>query len=95
MNRADRRQDVIEVVVDPKLNQLALHSTEPGFERILSMPENVAITGDAPRHFILMPNGVIPRVTVDLVNIKGARKRVSIDGINGAPQITNINEQGT
>src|SRR5437763_14071925 len=39
MNRVDRRQEVLELVVDPKQNQLVLLSAEPGFRRSLERSE--------------------------------------------------------
>lgn len=92
LNRAERRQDVIAVVVSPKLNRLALLSSEPGYVRTLEMPSGIAIAGDAERRLVLMPGGSFPRFSIDLVNSKGAKKRVAIDAITGAPQITDLRE---
>ena len=88
MNRAERRQSVIEVVIDPQANQLALHSSEAGYQRTLEMPPHVALAGDQPHTLLFLPGGSVPRFAIDLVNGRGARKRVSVDPISGAPQIS-------
>ena len=90
MNRAERRREVIEVVVDPAKNQLALYSSEPGFTRILEMPHSVAVAGENLRHVFLMPGASFPRFVVELANAKGARKRIVIEPVTGTPRISNV-----
>ncbi len=92
MNRAQRRQEVIEVVMDPKRNRLALYSSEPGYERTLELPKDVSLAGEDERHVLLMPGGSFPRFAVDLVNGKGARKHVAVDPITGSPLISNVSQ---
>ncbi len=86
LNRVERRQEVLEVVIDPKQNLILLHSTEPGFERKLELPQGITIAGDE-RHLILMPGGTAPRAAITLTNAKGRRKLVMIDPITGVPVI--------
>jgi prepilin-type N-terminal cleavage/methylation domain-containing protein len=90
MNRAERRQDVIEVVVDPEKNQMALYSSAPGFIRTLEMPSGVKLAGENSTHVFLMPGASFPRFAVELVNTKGARKRITIEPITGTPRISNV-----
>jgi prepilin-type N-terminal cleavage/methylation domain-containing protein len=90
MDRVNRRQDVIEVVIDPKQNQLALFSTEPGYTRTLELPRGVTIAGDAERRYMLMPGASFPRFAVDLVNGRATRKRIAVDPITGSPQISTL-----
>lgn len=90
MNRSERRQEIVEIVVDPKSNRLFMFSTQPGFSRTLDLPENVALAGDEPSHAVLIPNGAFPRFVVDLVNARGARRRIAIDPITESPQITAV-----
>ena len=96
LNRAERREEVIEVVVSPKQNALWLYSAAPVFERKLQLPEGVTIEAvlperegppDAPRSFLLMPGGVPPRIGVQLRNRRGSRRIVRVDPITGVPQI--------
>lgn len=88
MNRVDRRQDVIEVVIAPKQNQLALFSTEPGYTRTLELPQGVSVAGDAERRYMLMPGASFPRFAVELVNSRGSRRRIAVDPITGSPKIS-------
>jgi len=96
LNRAERREQVMEVVISPNENRLWLYSAAPGFERELDMPEGVTIEAvlpelepprDGPRSFLLMPGGVPPRIGVQLRNRRGARRIVRVDPITGVPQI--------
>jgi prepilin-type N-terminal cleavage/methylation domain-containing protein len=96
LNRAERRQEAIEITVASKANTLVLHSTEPGFERKLEMPAGVTIEAvlpplpeetDGPRRFIVLPSATIPRIGIQIVNRKGARRIVRLDPLTGVPQI--------
>jgi hypothetical protein len=96
LNRAERREEVMEVVIFPKENTLRLYSAKPGFERTLHLPEGVTIEAvlpeleepqDAPRSFLLMPGGVPPRIGIQLRNRRGSRRIVRIDPITGVPQV--------
>ena len=87
MNRVDRRQEVLELVLDPKQNQLVLLSTEPGFRRTLQLPQSIALLGEE-RHFMLMPGGAPPRVTITLSSSKGRHKLIRLDPITGVPAVS-------
>jgi len=96
LNRAERREEVMEVVIAPKQNSLSLYSTAPGFERQIQLPDSIRIaavlpetndTPDAPRQFLLIPGGVQPAIGVELANSRGSRRIVRVDPITGAPQI--------
>lgn len=86
MNRVDRRQEVLELVVDPKQNELVLLSTEPGFRRALELPPSIKLMGDE-RHVMLMPGGAPPRVVIALSDIKGRHKLIRLDPITGVPLV--------
>jgi hypothetical protein len=97
LNRVERRQQVLEMVISVKDSSIVLHSTEPGFERRLELPEGVIITAvlpqldepdpNTPRQFILMPGGTAPRVGVEIRNRKGTRRIVRVDPMTGVPRI--------
>jgi len=96
LNRAERRQEVMEVDISPKDNALWMYAAAPNFNRKLEMPDGVTIAAvlpqleqpqDAPRRFLLMPGSVPPRIGVELVNRRGARRIVRVDPITGVPQI--------
>lgn len=102
MNRAERRQEPMEVSISANDNRIQLRSTEPGFERSLQMPSGVRIeavlprpleeTG-GPRRFLLLPGGVTPRIGIQLVNARGVRRIVRVDPITGVPQIERVEPQ--
>jgi type II secretory pathway pseudopilin PulG len=96
LNRAERRQQVMEVEFDKSAGVVRMRSADPGFERELEMPEGIRIDkilpelpedSDAPRRFLLYPGGVVPRVSVEIANSRGARRKVSVDPITGVPQV--------
>jgi prepilin-type N-terminal cleavage/methylation domain-containing protein len=96
LNRAERRQEAIEITIDPRANVLLARGTGTGSERKLEMPSGVRITsvlpppvGDdgGPRHFVCYPGGTAPRIGVELTNTKGARRLVRVNPITGVPEI--------
>ena len=87
MNRVDRRQEVLELVIDPKQNQLVLLSTEAGFRRALELPASITLVGEE-RRLMLMPGGPPPRVAITLSSSKGRHKLVRLDPITGVPAIS-------
>jgi prepilin-type N-terminal cleavage/methylation domain-containing protein len=95
LNRAERRQEAIEISVLMKENALLLDSSEPGFKRRLDLPDGVAIEAVLPaleepedvRRFLLLPGGTAPRLGVQIVNRRGARRIVRVDPMTGSPRI--------
>ena len=57
VNRAERLQQAIVVVISPKDNCLTLYSNEPGFTRELRMPSGVTIEAVLPK----LPGGISTR----------------------------------
>jgi prepilin-type N-terminal cleavage/methylation domain-containing protein len=86
MNRVERRSQIVEIVVSPKENVLALHSTEPGFVRRLDLPASIKIAGEE-RQIVIYPGASFPRVGVELKTDRGARRIVRMDPTTGVPQI--------
>jgi len=100
LNRAERRQQAIEVTINPAENFLIARSAQPGFERRLQLQDGVRIVSilpalpeeeNEPRRFILYPGGTAPAIGVELVNRRGARRTVRIDPITGVSDV----ERGT
>lgn len=94
LNRADRRQDAVEVTVSIKENMLMLRSSEAGFERKLAMPDGVKIEAVLPpeegsdtRWFLVLPGSTPPRIGIELSNRRGARRIVRVDPMTGVPRI--------
>lgn len=96
MNRAERRQQVVEVTVAPTTDTLSLRSTEAGFEQTLELPDGIDIREVLPavpmepaatRRFMLYPGGAVPGFGIELANRRGVRRIVRVDPIVGAPAI--------
>ncbi len=98
LNRAERRQQVLEVTISRAGNKLSMRSAEPGFTREIELPTGIAITRVlpedplatdemAPRHVYLYPGGTVPRVGVELENRRGRKRVVRVDPVSGVPDI--------
>lgn len=99
MNRAERRQQVLEISFSTRDNLAVMRSADGLFSRKLEMPEGIRIDGVlpnvpgdavAPRRFLLLPGSTPPRIGVQLVNRRGARRIVSVNPITGVPKIERV-----
>lgn len=97
LNRAERRQQAMEVTVDRTDNVLYLRSVDPSFVRTLNLPEGITIAKvlpeipdqDSPtRVFMLYPGGTAPRIGVLLVNRRKVERLVEVDPMTGVPQVS-------
>jgi prepilin-type N-terminal cleavage/methylation domain-containing protein len=94
LNRAERRQQVMEVTISKQKNQLALRSTDANFLRELALPDGVTISRVLPenpeetdRRIYLYPGGTVPRIGVEITNARGAKRIVRVDPVSGVPEI--------
>ena len=96
INRAERRQQVMEISVSTRENRMLLRSADGAFARKLEMPEGVRFEAVLPktpadsgelRRILLYPGATAPRFGVQLVNRRGARRVVCVDPITGVPNI--------
>ncbi len=96
LNRAERRQQVVEITISKTGRKLLMHSSEPHFERRVELPQGVTIRAvlppiqgdpEAPRTFALLPGGAVPRFGIEIANSRNARRIVRVDPITGVPQI--------
>src|SRR5947207_7237795 len=96
VNRVERRQQPIELIVSPRENRIWLYSNEPGFTRELKMADSIVIEGvlppveedaDGARRFLLMPGATIPGIGVQLANRRGAHRIVRLDPMTGFPRV--------
>ena len=97
LQRADRRQRPVEIVISRRENAIFVLGEGAGAERRIDMPDGVRIAGILPqapfddsqgRQFLVIPGGAVPRMGVVLVNRRGTQKTVSIDPITGVPQVS-------
>jgi len=96
LNRAERRQHGVEViVVTGQPQRVVADSFEPGFQRTVEIPQNVRILDVQPpgpeagggRRFLVFPGGSPPRIAILLGNARGDRRLVRVDPVSGAPLI--------
>ena len=96
LNRAERRQEVVEIEIAMADGALRLRSTRPDFRRELRLPEGVSIRRVLPeppgeshggRRFVVYPGGTAPRIGVELMNAQGRRRLVRVDPVTGVPQV--------
>ncbi len=97
LNRAQRRQEPVEVAISSQDNMVLL--TSASLMRRLDMPSGVTIqqvwpklpeeTG-APRLFLLLPGGAIPRIGIEIANRKGVHRIVRVNPMTGIPEIERI-----
>ena len=73
--------------------------TSASLSRRLDMPSGVTIVQvwpkleeetNAPRLFLLLPGGAVPRIGIEIVNRKGVRRIVRVNPITGVPEIERI-----
>lgn len=95
VNRAERRQQPIELVISLKENKFSMYSNEPGFVRELNLPDGISIdavlpreeeTVDGVRRLILMPGASVPGITVQLANRRGGKRAIHLDPMTGFPR---------
>jgi prepilin-type N-terminal cleavage/methylation domain-containing protein len=100
MNRADRRQVAVEVVVEKAAGRLVFASADPGYRREVTMPEGVTIERvlpailnldeSLPRQFLIHPGGTPPRIALELKNRRNVRRLVTVDPITGTAQVAEL-----
>lgn len=95
LNRAERRQQVIEIWISPRENTMTARSEDRGFTRRLDLPEPIHIVSvqpadpvspDEPRRFLCYPGGSVPAIGIEIANREGRRRMVSVDPITGVPR---------
>jgi prepilin-type N-terminal cleavage/methylation domain-containing protein len=88
IDRAGRREQVIEVWIAPKDNVLIARSPDLAYSRRLELPDGYRILAvlpaaevnpDEPRRFLMHPGGTIPRIGVEIANRAGTKRMVSVD----------------
>ena len=91
VNRVERRQQPIELIVSSKENRLSMYSNQPGFTRELVMPDGISLQGpEEDRHLILMPGATVPAIGIELANRRGARRVVRLDPMTGFPRVESV-----
>jgi prepilin-type N-terminal cleavage/methylation domain-containing protein len=94
VDRASRRQQVIEIWISPQDNLLIARSPDLAFSRRLEIPDSFRITSvlppaevnpGEPRRFLLYPGGAVPRIGIEIANSAGRKRLVGMDAFTGLP----------
>jgi type II secretory pathway pseudopilin PulG len=102
VNRAERRQEPIELIILPKENRLVIYSSQPGFVRELKLPDGVSIQAilpelameaDGARRLMLLPGASVPGIGIRLGNARGAKRLIRLDPMTGFPRIESVNTE--
>ena len=99
VNRAERRQQPIELIVSPRQGTLTIYSIEPGFERQLKMPDGIVIEAVLPKteeteyRLVLMPGASVPGIGIQLANSRGGRRIVRLDPMTGFPRVESVHSE--
>ena len=102
VNRAERRQDAVELVISPGENGMTLYSNEPGFQREFHLPDGItldavlpAIAGetDPVRRILLLPGAAVPGIGIQISNRHGGRRIVRLDPMTGFPRVESVNQE--
>jgi prepilin-type N-terminal cleavage/methylation domain-containing protein len=92
VNRAQRRQEAVEVIIDYRENQLSAYSNDPTFVRELKLPDGILLESETqePRRIILLPGGAVPGIAIQLMNRRGGRRIVRLDPMTGYPRVESV-----
>jgi prepilin-type N-terminal cleavage/methylation domain-containing protein len=94
IDRAERRQQVIEIWISAQDNVVIARTPDLGFARRLDMPGNFHITAitpvlqtapSEPRRFLLYPGGTVPRLGIEITSNGGRKRVVTVDPLTGMP----------
>lgn len=93
LDRADRRQQVVEVRISPTEGTMTARSQDLGYNSSLVLPAPIRIAAitpvlasgdpDQPRRFLLYPGGAVPRVTIEIAHPAGRRRVIGMDPLTG------------
>src|SRR3981081_3542079 len=75
LNRAERRQQAMEITISPRENLIQMRSADASFWRKHELPDGIRVEGDA-RGFLLLPGATPPRIGVQLANRLGHQRIV-------------------
>ena len=99
LERADRRQQVVEISISLRDNTIIARAADMGFVRRLDLPVPVRIVSVLPaepgesgvtRNFLIYPGGAVPRIGIEISIPEGRRRLVSVDPVTGVPAIQSL-----
>jgi type II secretory pathway pseudopilin PulG len=99
VDRAERREEPIELAISPAENLLTLTSNQPGFTRELKLPDGITLEAVLPplpvgadpvRRIVLMPGASVPGIGIQMANRHGLRRIVRLDPMTGFPRVESV-----
>jgi len=96
VNRAERRQQAMELTIAIKENAIMLRPADASFAKKLDLPQGIVVQAvlpppdvpsDEPRRFLFLPGGAPPRMAIEIANPHGARRIVRLNPITGVSDI--------
>jgi hypothetical protein len=99
VNRSERRQVPLEVLIEPKENRISLYSAEPGYTRELKLPDGIFIEAvlagepdaeNGPYRLLLLPGAPTPGVGIQVANLHGSHRIVRLDPMTGFPRVESV-----
>jgi len=101
LNRAERLQQPVELVITPHRNKVQMFTNEKNFTREVELPEGVVIESVLPKdpdqpesepvRILVLPGATVPGIGIQIANQRGSRRIVRVDPITGFPRVENVN----
>jgi hypothetical protein len=99
VNYAERRQQPVEVLIDPRQGRFSAYSNDGGLQREMALPDGILLAAvlpaapeeaDSVRRFILLPGATVPGIGIEIASSRGARRIVRLDPMTGFPRVENV-----
>jgi type II secretory pathway pseudopilin PulG len=99
VDRAERTQQAVEIVISPAENTLTALSSDAKFTRRLELTDSLRIANVLPaianadpekpvaRRFVVYPGGAAPRIAIELATPGGAHRTIAVDPLTGFPRV--------
>ena len=101
LDRATRRQQVVEIRISPEENAMMARTADMSFERKFQVAEPIRISAvtpalpgspdpKGPRRFLIYPGGTIPRMGIEISTKEGRRRMINVDPLSGIPRAGDV-----
>ena len=97
VDRAERGQVAVELVISPKDNVMTAVSSDTAYQQRLELSDGIRITNVLPalvnpvnepvnRTFVIYPGGTAPKIGIE-IGTTAARRIVALDPLTGFPRV--------
>jgi prepilin-type N-terminal cleavage/methylation domain-containing protein len=99
VNRAQRLQEPVEIVITPQEGRLEMYTSQPGLPKQLTMPRGVIIEAVLPaaegsegdvRRILFIPGATVPGLGIQLGNHRDLHRVVHLDPMTGFPRVESV-----